>query len=493
MMLTKKIKTYSWTDLFYQPAGYLIMSLVALILSAAIIHWGVPAALTILGLVIGLPMVYAIVAYPKFGIMTLLISSYLIMWINRMVLNYPMGTVMDGLLILLVVGFIIKHKYDKKWRFLDDSVSIMMMVWILYNTLELFNPYAQSRVAWLFTIRTIGIVALTYYLFAFHIKSAGFIRLIFKTWIGLSAFAAVYAIFQEFHGFLPFEQKWLDADPSASSLYFQAGRWRRFGIFSDPVAAAYNMAISSLLCFVLIFVTKSVLKKITLVLLMMLFAMATLYAGIRGAFILLPAGLFLFFLLKLNAKTLILGIIFAMGFAVLIRVPTTNTALWRFQTAFRPSDDASFNVRKNNQKRIQPYIQTHPIGGGLGSTGTWGQRFSPGTYLASFPPDSGYVRVAVESGWIGLALLCALFFVILQKGITNYFAIQNNELKHYCLAMVLVVFALSIGNYPQEALVQFPINIYFYLAIALIGTTLKLDKQLQQNQQNHHHLKNITL
>ncbi|MCP6423416.1 hypothetical protein NL463_29335, partial [Klebsiella pneumoniae] len=64
-----------------------------------------------------------------------------------------------------------------------------------------------------------------------------------------------------------------------------------------------------------------------------------------------------------------------------------------------------------NQKRIQPYILSHPIGGGLGATGVWGVRFAPYSFLANFPPDSGYVRVAVELGWIGLGIFCTLMFV----------------------------------------------------------------------------------
>jgi O-antigen ligase len=126
---------------------------------------------------------------------------------------------------------------------------------------------------------------------------------------------------------------------------------------------------------------------------------------------------------------------------------------------------------------IQPYIWAHPIGGGLGSTGVWGAKFSPGSFLASFPPDSGYVRVAVEMGWIGLFLFCTLLFVILKTGINNFFAIEDPELKSYCLAMVLIVYALTIGNYPQEAITQYPLNVYFFLVAALINATYQLDKE----------------
>ncbi|HEY1009504.1 MAG TPA: O-antigen ligase domain-containing protein, partial [Daejeonella sp.] len=109
----------------------------------------------------------------------------------------------------------------------------------------------------------------------------------------------------------------------------------------------------------------------------------------------------------------------------------------------------------------------------------------PGSFLASFPPDSGYVRVAVELGWVGLLLFCTLMFIILKTGINNYYLIKDPELKSYCLAMTLIVFALNIGNYPQEALVQFPTNVYFYLVVALINITLRLDleKRKQTNEQ----------
>jgi putative inorganic carbon (HCO3(-)) transporter len=162
---------------------------------------------------------------------------------------------------------------------------------------------------------------------------------------------------------------------------------------------------------------------------------------------------------------------------VLVLMPTSDPTLFRFQSAFKPSDDASFNTRAINQKRIQPFIQSHPFGGGLGATGVWGVRFAPNSYLAKFPPDSGYVRVAVELGWVGLFIFCCLMFTVLKVGIDNYFQIRNPELKTYCLCMLLIVFAYNLGNYPQEALVQFPANIYFSLTIAIISVTRILDQR----------------
>jgi len=174
---------------------------------------------------------------------------------------------------------------------------------------------------------------------------------------------------------------------------------------------------------------------------------------------------------------MIFGLIAATAMAGLVFMPTSNQYVRRFQSAFSPEYDASFKVRANNQKMIQPYILTHPIGGGLGATGTWGQRFSPDSFLANFPPDSGYVRVAVEIGWIGLALFALLMIISLVTAIKNYYRINDPQLKSFSLAFVLIIFALNIGNFPQEALVQYPSNILFSLVLALVNSSLMLDRQ----------------
>jgi len=359
----------------------------------------------------------------------------------------------------------------------------MIIIWISYNFLQLINPTAESRLAWLYTIRSVAIVMLTYFIFSYNIRSVSFIRLIIKIWLGLTLFAAFYAFKQQHLGFFAFEEAYLYSDPIIMDLLFIGGEWRKFAIFSDPVTFSYNMIIGSILCLGLLFGPISRAKKVILFFLICFFLLNMLYSGTRSAFILFPAALILLVILVFNKRMVLFASIATVFIVFLIYVPTSNLALYRFQTAFKPSNDASFNVRAINQKMIQPFIQTHPLGGGLGSTGVWGVKFSPGSFLASFPPDSGYVRVAVELGWVGLLLFCILMFVILKTGINNYYMIKDPELKCYCLAMVLIVFAINIGNYPQEALVQFPANIYFYLIAALINITYRIDIENQKKIQ----------
>ncbi|RYE36928.1 MAG: O-antigen ligase domain-containing protein [Sphingobacteriaceae bacterium] len=451
-----------------------------LIISLLIAKLGFTAVVLILILMIGLPTVYSVVVYPEIGVLVLLIAAYLLMWVIRMGVNFPLGTLMDALEVLLFLGFFIKQKTNPDWSFLKLPISKIIIIWIVYNFIEVANPAASSVFSWLYTIRTVATVMLLYFVFVYQIKSLSFLRIILKVWLFLSAFAAAYAFKQEHFGFFDFEKS-IMADPLMISLLFIGGVWRKFSIFSDPVCFSYNMVISSLLCICLITGRLKTWKKIILLLLALFFLINMLYSGTRGAYVLVPAALVFIAVLNYNRQVLIMSITAGILIGILIIIPTSNPTLYRFQSAFKPSKDASYNVRIENQKKIKPFILTHPIGGGLGATGVWGQRFAPGSMLASFPPDSGYVRVAVELGWVGLFLICMLMFIILKTGIKNYYLIQNPELKSYCLAVTVIVFTLNIGNFPQEAIVQFPTNVLFVLAAALVNVTLKLDQSLTQN------------
>ncbi len=427
-----------------------------------------------------IPFTIAFIVNAEFGILALLTISYVLFYIMRLGISFPLGTLMDALHVLLLIGMLIRIKKEKNTKILRGAGSVMVIVWIGYNLLALFNPEAASRMAWLYTVRSMAFVMMLYFVFLYQIRSAAFIRKFLKLWLFLALVGSLYAINQEYRGFSSHELAYLSSDPRITELYFIDGHWRKFSIFSDPMVYAFNMAIASILCISLIampFVRP--MRKIVLAIGAVLFFVTMLYSGTRSAYVLVPAALVLLAIFRYNRITLIVSAIAGVCALILIYMPTDEPLLLRFQTAFRPSEDASFNVRKINQRLIQPYLQSHPLGGGLGSTGVWGQRFSPNTFLANFPPDSGYVRVAVELGWVGLLIFCSMMFVFLRTGINNYYLIKDPELKSYCMAMVLVLFALNIANYPQEALVQFPTSILFVMAAATVQVCYRLDREKQ--------------
>ena len=462
------------------PFGIAFFFLLSVFLAFAVSLYGFKIGVLAIGGMIGLPTVYCIVAYPRFGIMVYLTMAYLIMWFYKLGADFPLGTLMDGMEALFFLGLFIDQRKDKDWSMMKGPVSTMLLIWIGYNIFQVANPTTEVRVAWIYTVRGVALVAFTYFIFIYYVTTKQFIKAIFKLWITLAMFAAIYAFKQEHVGFFPFEDAYLHSDPQIGLLLFIGGVWRKFSIFSDPVAFSYNMVTASMMCVGLMTGPIANWKKITLLFMALFFLLVMLYSGTRGAFVLPPATLLLLTILKYNKTVLKITLVAALFIVGLIFMPSNNQTITRFQSAFRPSDDPSFNLRKINQKRIQPFIQSHPLGGGLGSTGEWGGRFAPGSYLANLQPDSGYVRVAVELGWLGLLLFCTLIATIFKVGIDNYYKIRDPELKSYSLAAILVVFALNFGNYPQEAIVQYPSNVYFYLMVAMLVITRRMDKQLNE-------------
>jgi O-antigen ligase len=458
----------------------------ALFISFAVAKGGIIAAGGLLIIIIGIPALYAVIGYPKVGITVLIIAAFFINYASEFVPeDVPLGIVMDVLTYLLIFGFLLKKKYEKSWEYFRDPVSYLILAWLAYNFIEVINPVAPSVLAWVYTVRTVGFIMLMYFIFLYHIRSIEYIRFLMKLWLVLCLLAAISGFQQENFGLFSFEKTWYYADPNRMKFFFVAGHLRKVAIFPDPVTFSYNMVVAAVLCICFIPLNIQLWKKIALGCFIPFSLLVMLYSGTRGAYVLLPAALIMLVVINFNKKILLLVGAAGVMLTVIIVMPTSNQFIKRFQTAFKPSDDASFNVRAENQKRIKPYILSHPIGGGLGSVGIWGRRFAPNSFLAKFPPDSGYVRVAVEMGWIGLLLFSTLMFVILYTGINNYYLIKNPELKRYCLAMVLVIFVYNIGNYPQQALVQYPSNILFYLASALLSVTLRLDRQEQKEFENN--------
>lgn len=478
----KKLKWAFFIEKLYNPIGIGFLVLFAAIIAIGTFKFGVLFGALLLGLLIGLPAIYAIVAYPKFGILVLLILAYLLFYMGRLGVPGPLGTVIDLVQLLLIIGTLLSLRRNRNWEILKGPISTMILIWIAYNLIQIGNPSAVSRLAWVFTVRSVAIVMLSYFVFVYNIRSLKYVKIIFKVWLVLSIYAALYAAKQEYIGFSAGEEEYLHSDPEIAGLLFIAGHWRKFSIFSDPVSFAYNITMASIFCIALISGKQPLIRKLILTGLAMLFFISSLYSGTRGANVLIPVALILFAILNYNKKVLIFSCIAAVFMAFLINVPTGDPNLLRFQTAFAPNDDPSYKLRKFNQKRIQPYILSHPIGFGLGATGGWGKRFGDGSVVSQFQPDSGYIRVAVELGPVGLIIFCTLMFTIMRMGINNFYQIKDPEIKNYSLAILMVIFAYNIANFPQEALVQFPSNVYFSLDIALLTVLRRLDDEKQKNQ-----------
>jgi len=142
--------------------------------------------------------------------------------------------------------------------------------------------------------------------------------------------------------------------------------------------------------------------------------------------------------------------------------------LYRIKSTFQGSKDPSAAFRDMNRKSIQPYIYKHPIGGGISTSGIEGQMYTPGHILASVSPDSGYMKIAMEQGWLGLALTLIFYYLVLRTGIKNFYRCRAPEIRMWYIATITMLLTLMVGQFSQIVIGQYPTIFYYYPAIVIL-------------------------
>jgi hypothetical protein len=260
------------------------------------------------------------------------------------------------------------------------------------------------------------------------------------------------------------------SNPHGLGLIYINGEFRKFSTFSDPAAFGILMAVCSV--FYLTIAVEEKNKPVKWIILSGCFFMilGMGYSGTRTAYAIIIIGLAFYVLLNFQKKSTRLFALFGtLILLFLIYAPISgNKTLDRFRTTFQASEDESFKVRAQTRKYIQPYIISHPIGGGLGTTGATGAEMEPEHYLANLQPDSSYLKKAAETGWIGLLLICIFYFIVLKSGINGYFIVRSNNFKNIYSAATSCLFAFYIAEYAQVALGQITDVVVYYPIIAII-------------------------
>lgn len=262
------------------------------------------------------------------------------------------------------------------------------------------------------------------------------------------------------------------------------GRARIFSFMADPAAFGVLMSCGAIICTVLLTATRKVMsfpKKLLLLFIITVHLLALGFSGTRTAYVMLPVGLLLFFLVNLqNRNTLIAAALFTFGMLALLFGPFySSPTVIRFRTAFMGSQDESLSLRDVNRHSIQPYIYSHPIGGGVMTVGNDGVTYNPGHRLAGFQPDSGYLRAVLELGYIGLIIVCIYTYMGIHYAIKNYFN-ENDELnKLLLIGIAAVMYAILVAQYAQEAAGLVESSIFLN---AILGITIRIRYNLSTSK-----------
>lgn len=463
---------------FYKNNTKLILQLTLVVLSL-IIGFGVAfftikKSLFFLALIVGVLLLLICITDYKIGFIISVSAAFSVFIVSRYFMDsFPIGWIVESFIYTSFLGLVANCLIHGKSLAtpLYHPISIFFVIYLLFILWQALNPSMYSIIGWFHFFRRQVMIFLIYILVVHFIESESDIKKLIKIWLIFAITSALYAIFTQLIMLPNFEDNWVLASKNRENLYYLVdGFKRKYSLYSDPAAFGMDMAATSLLLIILVFYSEKKQQIFLFIVLSMACLLGAIYSGTRTAYLMIFAGMLLFLLIKgINRTTLVLGLLSLLGLVGILKIPIyDNLFINRIRSAFYISQDASLQVRNVNRARIQPFIHDNPIGGGIYTTGGQGLEYNPGHILAGFPPDSGYLRAALETGWIGLIVILIFHFIILRSGIFCFFEQSNKSMRGIIAAVTACFFSFVVANYGQDAFGQIPSCFFFCICIGII-------------------------
>ena len=484
----KKMSGYA-TRIFLEEklnnwVGYFFMACLACIFGL-LESVDVAAGLLLFGVLVAMLLLIVFVSNPEFCFYFLLFYAFWISFFNACFFHVTLmiGVPYDIMAFLLFLGLMASKPEFR--RSLKSFVGIPLvgfyfLVVFTYNTLEIFNP---NHVGSFNTATLIIRKYLDFFILLFSsyvlLNSIDKIRKFTNILLIVAGVSALYGCIQEWHGLYSWDYDGIMSNPKAYALLFINGEFRKFGTMADPAIYGLLMAACALYFMIIALYEKDKGLRFLYIVAIILMILAVGYSGTRTAYATILAGLCFFILLNIARPAIRkLAIFAAAAFLVLMYGPGASFGtIRRFRTTFTGTEDQSYKVRMMARAFIQPFIRSHPFGGGLGTTnGTADENDHSGNPLAGFQTDGAFVGRATETGYIGLALTCILYFMIMQAGIRGFFRARDPVIKVYYSACLSAIFSLYVGEYTQAAVGGVSDSLFYFPMIGIMLNLKYLDK-----------------
>ncbi|PTM02665.1 MAG: O-antigen ligase domain-containing protein [Bacteroidetes bacterium] len=409
---------------------------------------------------------------PKIGLWSAMVIAYIIPTFGRYApFQAPLGLGVDFFLVMSLI--VMLFKFWKKVDFTGayNIVNFLMILWMAFIVLEIANPLAYSATAWFYAMRGIAlyqllIITLCFVLVRDRKDWYTFINL----WMWFSLVAALWGFKQKLFGVDRFEQAWLDQGAATTHLLF--GKLRIFGNFTDAGMYGAGMGHAAISAGILFLGPFSLRKRALYLTVALACAYAMLISGTRGAIAVPGAGGILYLIMIRNKRILIAGaaiMISVFSFLKFTTIGSGNYDIQRFRTAL-DSDDPSLNVRLQNREMLSIYLANKPIGTGVGTAGVWGERFSPGTWMASFPTDGLFTRIRAETGIVGHTIYVYSWLFILGYGIWRTWQYKDKERQYIAMASLSGYAGILAASYGNEVMTQMPEHFTTFIPLTFVFT-----------------------
>ncbi|WP_257668226.1 O-antigen ligase family protein [Parapedobacter tibetensis] len=423
-------------------------------------------ALPILVILSCIFVMYAIVVYhkPIIGLYTLTGYCFMFGLFGREFSSIPFGIGIEFLGIFTLSIVLVQYQRFN-WNRLNCSLFWLYVCWFILSLLQLFNPSGPSFMGWLQEFRSVAlnpliIIVLSLLLFESKKELRTFVILV----LFFGFLAVLNGIKQKHFGLFPGEQLFAETSPT----HMIWGRLRVFSFFSDAGQFGAAQAVLAVAAVVLALGPFNFFKKLVFFMLCGLFLYGMLISGTRGALFALFIGGFFAVLLSKNYKILVSGILagaLCFGMLKYTTVGNGNYEIMRIRSALDPNE-ASLNVRLENQKILRAYLADKPFGEGLGVIGFWGHEYNADKFLSTIEPDSYWVKIWAMYGITGFVFWFCMMMYLFGKAGGMIFNIKETALKVKLVSLLSMAMGLFVCSYGNEVMNAMPSSLIFFTALS---------------------------
>ncbi len=432
--------------------------------------------------------IFFLLEKPFISFIMLFTANYFVSGASRYV-NLAPGITMDIIFVsVILVLFLQKFRFKKVIDFKSSNniVVAIVLFWLFYCTIQILNPNSSSILAWMGNVRGIAVYFfLTVFFCTIFIKTFDHYKKILFIWSIFIILAVLKGFMQKTFGFDFAELRWLDEGGRNTHIIHTGIRY--FSFFTDAGNFGSGMSFSMVVFLISAFAFKSKATKVYFIFIASIAFYGMIISGTRGSLIVPLAGFAIYTLLSKNIRAMVLAaffVIFSLWFLNFTYIGHGNVYIRRMRSAFNP-DDASLQVRLQNQRVLRSYMINHPFGVGIGMKRGNAVNYVPHPVLSKIPHDSWYVLLWVELGIVGMIIyIIMLIYFFIYGSYLVMFKLQNRELRFVIASLVCALFGVSLAAYSLEIFGQFPNSILIYTSIAVIFLSPKFDKQLQDNTLN---------
>lgn len=479
--MVKKIESIV-TGIVTKPS-YVVLVILAVLFTFVTVKFGLLAGALFCLLPFFIIIFFYFLDNPKASALLLFAFTYFSIGLTRYIPGFKAGVVFDVAFIFLLILIVFHGEIGKKIKWIRSFnwIAMMFLVWAIYCVIMLFNPYSLVFEAWLTNVRWVALYPLAlFFVVPLLITEKKDVKYLVNIFAVIVLIAIAKAFYQKFVGFDVREKYYLYVMGMAKTHLISSGA-RYFSLFSDAANFGASMGLSSVLFGVMIFYVKSKGLKLFYLIVSALSLYGLFISGTRSALFIPVVAVLVFVVLSKKKSlniSLIIMLIVVIAFLKFTQYGNGSRTIRRMRSVF-DKEDASMNVRRNNKKMIYSYMSDKPFGIGIGMGGHKARVFAPGSIMSQTATDSQFIKMLVETGYIGVTIYVLLLVSILIYGsYLSLFKIRDVYLKGIDIAVVAMLAGIMVNAYVNEVLLQFPNGIIIFTFISVLAVSPRLDQEV---------------